>query len=211
MLTVAPVTPRALDRTDLFRASRQPELVRVPELAYIMIDGRGDPNTSADYRDAIQALYALSYTLKFGLKKELGLSHPVGALEGLWWSDDMTGFGDGDSKAGWHWTSMIVQPDEVTPERFALARAEAGRKKEIPALTRARLERFEEGICAQVLHIGPYSAEGPTIARLHAFIGELGGTFDGRVQKHHEIYLGDPRRSAPEKWRTIIRQPVVGI
>jgi hypothetical protein len=201
------VAVRELDRDDPYRVSTHgPELVRVPELPFIMIDGQGDPNTAPEYRDVIQALYGLAYTLKFGLKKELGVSPRVGAPEGLWWADDMTGSWS-ERKADWRWTMMIAQPDEVTPERFAGAREELGRKKELPALARARLERFREGLSAQILHVGPFNTEAPTIERLHAFIHEMGGTFDGRVQKHHEIYLSDPRRSAPEKWRTIIRQP----
>jgi hypothetical protein len=208
-MTAIMVPVRDLDRADLYRASSgAPELVRVPDLAFIMVDGQGDPNTSPAYRDALQALYSLAYTLKFELKKELGVSPRVGAPEGLWWADDMAEFSS-ERKAGWSWTMMIAQPDDVTPERFARAREAVARKKAMPGLDQARLERFEEGLCAQILHVGPYSAEEPTIRRLHAFIGEMGGRFDGRHQRHHEIYLGDPRRSPPEKWRTIIRQPFV--
>lgn len=198
---------RELGPDDLYRASaRGPEFVRVPDLAFAMIDGHGDPNTSTEYVDALAALYAISYTLKFALKKELGLSYRVGPPEGLWWADDMAGFATGQ-KADWSWTAMIAQPDAVTPEWFARARDDAGRRRPLAALGSVRLERFDEGLCAQVLHVGPYSAEGPAIAGLHARIAEAGGRFDGRRQKHHEIYLGDPRRSPPEKWRTIIRQP----
>jgi hypothetical protein len=198
---------RELTPEKLYEASRLPELVTVPELTFVMIDGHGDPNTSAEYRDAIQALYGLSYTLKFSLKKELGLNYRVGPLEGLWWADDMAEFAIG-RKADWRWRAMIVQPDVVTPDRFARARAEVQRKKGLEALDRARLERFDEGLAGQVLYIGPYSDEGPTIERLHRFIHESGYSFDGRREKHHELYLGDPRRSAPERLRTIIRQPV---
>ena len=171
-----------------------------------MIDGQGDPNTSPGYADAIQALYSLSYTLKFALKRELGLQYRVGPLEGLWWSEDMAEFSE-DRKDDWSWIMMIAQPDEVTPDRFDVARTDVGHKKDLPALPRARLQRFEEGTAAQILYVGPFSGEGPTIRRLHAFIKERGHTFDGIHQKHHEIYLSDPRRSAPERWRTIIRQP----
>ena len=199
---------RDIDPADRYKASAHgPELVRVPELAFIMIDGHGDPNTSAEYKDAIEALYGLSYTLKFALKKELGLIYRVGALEGLWWADDMADFA-AERKDNYEWTAMIAQPDAVTPEWFARAGDELGLRKPVAALGAARLERFAEGLCAQVLYVGPYSAEGPTIARLHDFIHELGGRFDGHHQKHHELYLGDPRRTAPEKWRTIIRQPL---
>lgn len=207
-MTVSDTAPiRELGPGDLYRASaRGPELVRVPDLAFAMIDGHGDPNTSTEYADALGALYAISYTLKFALKKELGLTYRVGPLEGLWWAEDMAGFATGQ-KADWSWTAMITQPDAVTPERFALARDEVGRRKPLAAIGSVRLERYDEGLCAQVLHVGPYSAEGPAIAGVHARIAEAGGRFDGRHQKHHEIYLGDPRRTAPEKWRTIIRQP----
>ena len=199
---------RELGQEDRFTASsRAPELVRVPEITFVMVDGNGDPNTSTAYRDAIQTLYSLSYTLKFALKKELGLAYRVAPLEGLWWADDMDEFG-GESKAGWGWTAMIAQPDAVTPAWFARAVDEVVRKKGPQVASGARLEHFTEGLCGQILHVGPYAAEAPTIARLHAFIRECGGRFDGRLQKHHEIYLGDPRRSAPEKLRTIIRQPM---
>jgi hypothetical protein len=207
-MTTALAAVRELEPNDLYRASaRGPELVHVPALTFVMIDGRGDPNTSSEYKDAVETVYGLSYTLKFALKKELGLNYRVGALEGLWWADDMADFAD-ERKSSYRWTMMIVQPDEVTPERFARAREDVGRRKALAALGSARLERFAEGLCAQVLYTGPYSAEGPVISRLHQYIRELGGCFDGHLQKHHEIYLGDPRRTPPEKWRTIIRQPL---
>ena len=207
-MTVAIAPIRVLEPADLYRApTREPELVHVPELTFVMIDGHGDPNTATAYRDAIEALYGLSYTLKFALQKELDLTYRVGPLEGLWWADDMADF-TMERKAEYHWTAMIAQPDAVTPERFAHARDEIGRKKVLAALGSARLERYAKGLCAQVLHVGPYSAEGPTIERLHACIEEMGHHFDGHLQKHHEIYLGDPRRTAPERWRTIIRQPI---
>jgi hypothetical protein len=207
MTTQVAIASRDLTAERLYEASRQPEAVRVPELSFLMIDGHGDPNTSAEYREAIQALYSLAYTLKFGVKTELGITFHVGPLEGLWWADDMTEFSTG-RKAGWHWTAMIVQPDVVSQDQFERARDDVRRRKGFAALERVRFERFEEGLAAQVLYLGPYSDEGPTIERLHAFIHELGHTFDGRYQRHHEIYLGDPRRSAPEKLRTIIRQPI---
>jgi hypothetical protein len=190
------------------KADAQPELVRVPSTSFLMIDGHGDPNTSEAYRDAIAALYATSYTLKFAIKREAGLDYKVGPLECLWWAGDMAEFTTGH-KAGWSWSAMIAQPEEVTPQRLAAALEELHRKKkDLPGLNKMRLERLEEGLCGQVLHIGPFSAEGPTIERLHAFIRSHGYDFDGRRQKHHEIYTSDPRRSAPAKWRTIIRQPV---
>jgi hypothetical protein len=207
-MTTQPSIPfRELPTERLYVSSRTPELVRVPEINFLMVDGDGDPNTSAEYRDAIQALYSLSYALKFRMKKELRLIYRVAPLEAVWWADDMAAFVIG-RKVDWHWTAMIAQPDAVTPERHERVRDALQRQKALPALGRVRVERFEEGLAAQVLYLGPYRDEGPTIELLHKFIHDLGYTFDGRREKHHELYLGDPRRSAPEKLRTIIRQPV---
>jgi hypothetical protein len=179
-------------------------------LSFLMIDGHGDPNTSRDYQHAVQALFTLSYSLKFAIKRSGGANHKVGPLEGLWWAADMSAFDVGD-KSAWDWTAMIRQPAEVTPDLLRRVIDDVVSKKQLPALAQVRLESFTEGRAAQILHVGPYSAEGPTIARLHAFIAEQGfdfDHFDPRRQKHHEIYLGDPRRAAPERLRTIIRQPV---
>lgn len=193
------------DPEQRYRAKRaKPALVRVPDIGFAMIDGHGDPNTAPEYRDAVQALFALSYALKFALKKEQGVDVRVGPLEGLWWADDMARFSP-ERKADWNWTMMISQPDALSPERFEAIRAEVAAKKALPALGRVRLERFDEGLCAQILHVGPFSDEGPTIAQLHAFIHEQGLSL---AKKHHEIYLSDIRRAAPERWRTILRQPV---
>lgn len=191
----------------LYRARRTPELVEVPELSFLMIDGHGDPNTSERYQQAVQALYAVSYTLKSVLKKRLDLHYRVAPLEGLWWAQDMAQF-SAQRKGDWDWTMMIRQPAEVTPQLAEQSAQEVAAKKQLPAARELRLERFTEGPAAQVLHLGPYSAEGPTIAALHAFIRGQGRRFDGRRHKHHEIYLGDPRRTAPERLKTIIRQPV---
>ena len=124
-------------------------------------------------------------------------------LEGLWWADDMTSF-TGDDKASWKWTMMILQPDFVPEDVIAEALAQVQKKKQLPALEELRLEEFCEGKCAQVLHIGPFSEEGPIIERLHAFIDERSGL----RRKHHEIYLSDIRRADPKNWKTIIRQPM---
>ncbi|MEN6409252.1 MAG: GyrI-like domain-containing protein [Anaerolineaceae bacterium] len=153
--------------------------------------------------DALQALYGLSYTLKFQIKKDLELDYTVMGLEGLWWVPDMNDF-TVDNKDAWLWTMMIRQPDQVTPEQFERARVDVIKKKGEGSYNQVRLERFEEGLCAQVMHIGPYAAEAPTIQALHAFIAAAGRTRRG---KHHEIYLGDPRRTDPAKLRTILRQP----
>jgi hypothetical protein len=190
----------------LYRATSTPELVQVPPLRFLCIDGRGDPNTSPAYAAAIQALYSVSYAAKFAVKKSGGPDFKVSPLEGLWWADDLSTFPPGD-KSEWDWTMMIRQSDAVTDALCVRLADEVAAKKSMPAARELRLITSEEGAAAQVLHIGPYATEAPTIVRLHEFIREQGFTFDGRRHKHHEIYLGDPRRSAPERLRTIIRQP----
>ena len=186
-------------------SSRDFSLVDVPELSYLMVDGHGDPNTAPEYVQAIEALYSVAYPLKFMSKKILGRDYGVAPLEGLWWSKDMTAFMDG-RKDDWDWTMMILQPDWITADMVANMRAEAQGKKDNPALAGLRLERLTEGPSLQILHIGPYAAEGPTLLRLHQdYMPEHGFTYNG---KHHEIYLGDPRKTAPDKLRTILRQPV---
>ena len=190
---------------DLYAAGRGPELVEVPELAFLMIDGHGDPNTAVEYVQAIEALYGVAYAAKFAIKRDPdGVDYGVMPLEGLWWASDMSTF-TSDDKSSWEWTMMVMQPDLVTPQLFDEVRANAARKKSSDAIGRVRLERFDEGLAAQIMHVGPYAAEAPTIQRLHAFITEQGYE---RAGKHHEIYLSDPRRAAPEKLRTIVRQPV---
>jgi hypothetical protein len=189
----------------LYTAKAAPALVDVPELGYLMIDGRGDPNTSPEYAAAVQALYSVAYTIRFALKRRADpVDAPVMPLEGLWWLPDMRTFSV-DDKSGWLWTMLILQSEHTTEDLVAEARESAGRRKGLPAIERVRLERFAEGRAAQVLHRGPYSAEGPTVERLHRFIADHGLALTG---KHHEIYLGDPSRTAPERLRTIIRQPV---
>ncbi len=190
----------------LYRAPRgAPEWVRVPLLTFIAVDGRGDPHTSTPYHQAVNALFSLAYTLKFALRPN-GLDYRVSPLEGRWWSENSPLFPTGD-RGAWRWTMMVRQPDEVTDARLAEAVAEVGRTRQLPVLEQVRLERLEEGLCAQVLHVGRYSDEGPTIGRLHDFIHAEGLVFDQKVDKHHEIYLRDPRHTAPEQWQTILRQP----
>jgi hypothetical protein len=167
-----------------------------------MIDGKGSPD-SKDYQAAVEALYSTSYTLKFTIKKAGGTLYGVPPLEGLWWAEDMSDFAS-LPKSAWLWTMMIPQPDFVTAKQVKDAIAAAAEKKSNPALKNLRFEKFTEGKAAQILYIGAYKDEGPTIARLHEFIAEQGGKLRG---KHHEIYLGDPRRTAPSKLRTVIRQP----
>ncbi len=190
---------------ELYAPALEPSLVDVPELAFLMIDGHGDPNTVPEYVKAIEALYAVAYTAKFELKRAPdGIDYGVMPLEGLWWVPDMSKFTTED-KSAWNWTMMIMQPDQVTTEVFEEARAKATKKKSRDAIGQVRLERFAEGLAAQIMHIGPYAAEGPTIQRLHAFTAEQGYE---RAGKHHEVYLSDPRRASPDKMKTIVRQPV---
>lgn len=191
-----------------YDAKPAPVLVEIPTMNFLMIDGTGNPNTSADYAEVVQALYSVAYTLKFKIKKEMAIDYPVMALEGLWWCEDMHLFSE-EKKDDWLWTMMISTPDFVTPELVETAKAEAGKKKTLAALPRLRFESFTEGLSAQLMHIGPYSAEAENIRRLHAFIHANGYAFEGKAQKHHEIYLSDPRKAAPEKLKTIVRQPMV--
>lgn len=181
--------------------------INVPTMNFIMIDGKGDPNTAKEYREAIEALYQLSYALKFKVKKELEIDYGVMPLEGLWWVANMEDF-SADDKDAWLWTMMIMQPEMVGNELVTEAMTEVRKKKAPAALDKARFEEFDEGWAVQIMHIGPYAAEAPTIERLHGWIAEHGYTRRG---KHHEIYLSDPRRSAPEKLKTIIRQPFAAI
>lgn len=189
---------------EVYAAGKAPELVTVPDLNYLMIDGHGDPNTSPAYHAALETLYPVAYTLKFRLKAR-GLDYAVMPLEGLWWMGDNTSFDQYDREA-WKWTLMIAVPEEVTREELEGAIAELRKKKkDLPSIDKLRLERLHEGRAAQIMHVGPYSEEAPTIERLHAYIQAEGKAMTG---KHHEVYLGDPRRSAPEKLKTIIRHPV---
>ena len=189
----------------LYQASaKEVQAVEVPALQFLMIDGEGDPNTSAAYSEVVEALFSVSYTAKFMMKKAGTVDYTVMPLEGLWWADDLSVFAAGD-KSKWKWTMMIMQPSFVPSSTIDAALGEVRRKKGLPAVDRLRFTTFAEGSCAQVLHLGPFSTEGPTIERVHAFI-------DARTARrgtHHEIYLSDIRRAAPAKWKTIIRQPMV--
>ena len=190
---------------DLYLASaKEPAVVEVPTLRYLMVDGEGDPNTAPAYAEAVEALFSVSYTVKFMVKKgPQAIDYGVMPLEGLWWSDDLSAFRTG-AKDRWKWTAMVLQPDFVSDELIAEAIDEVRKKKKLPGVDRLRLDRLTEGRCAQILHVGPFSEEGPTIERLHDFI-------TGRSAlrgKHHEIYLRDIRRAEPAKWKTIVRQPM---
>jgi hypothetical protein len=148
-------------------------LVDVPDMAFLMVDGSGDPNTSQEYQDALSVLYNVSYTLKFLIKKQMSIDYPVMALEGLWWTNDKHEFSI-DNKGIWQWTSMIMQPVYVTAELVTRVCEELKQKKDLPALSKLRFEHFHEGLSAQVMHIGPYAAEKPTIEKLHMYIKEHG-------------------------------------
>ncbi|NMC13548.1 MAG: hypothetical protein GYA34_11785 [Chloroflexi bacterium] len=190
---------------NLFFPPGDPVLVDVPTMNYLMIDGHGDPNTVQAYKDAIEALFSLSYTIKFSIKKEMAIDYSVYPSEGLWWVEDMAQFTTED-KSSWDWTMMIAQPDFVDIGKVEHARSDVmKKKKELAAIGQVRFEPFNEGLSVQLMHSGPYSAEGPNIARIHAFIHENGFEVNG---KHHEIYLSDVRRTAPEKLKTVLRQPV---
>lgn len=190
----------------LYRPSKkQVEIVDVPEMNFLMLDGEGDPNTAKAFSEAIEALYPVAYTLKFTVKRgDMAIDYGVLPLEGLWWSDDESAFEAGNKDA-WKWTLMIMQPEFITPEMVGEALEEVAKKKNPVSLPLVRFESFEEGRSAQIMHIGPFSEEGPNIEKVHAFIEESGGE---PIGKHHEIYLSDIRRAAPDKWKTIIRQPM---
>lgn len=191
-----------------YRAPRGAFLdVEVPELQYLMIDGRGDPNTSPAFAEAIEALYPVAYRLKFASKLDLGRDYVVPPLEGLWWADEMTSFTVARDKARWDWTLMLMVPDWISRAVFvaAVERAEATSRN--ARVAEVRLEMLAEGRCVQTLHVGSFDDEAEVLARMHD--DYIPGHGLRMVGKHHEIYLSDFRRVAPEKQRTILRQPVV--
>ncbi|MBD5162024.1 MAG: transcriptional regulator [Oscillibacter sp.] len=193
---------------------KAPAIVRVPEMAFFAVDGQGDPNTSSAYREAMEILYGLSFTVKMskmsGEEPEGYFEYVVPPLEGLWWTET-PGF-DGRApadKSEFRWTSLIRQPDFVDGDVFAWAKEKLAKKKPELSLGKVRFLRWEEGLCAHVLHTGPYDDEPATIDKLSAFTEKEGYTVDfTETRRHHEIYLGDPRRTAPERLKTVIRHPV---
>jgi len=195
-------------------SAKKPVILQVPELQFAMIDGaieKGkEPGNSPGFAEATQSLYSISYTLKFMLKKRKTnpIDYPVMALEGLWWVED--GFFDITVKDNWFYTLMILQPDVITKDIFAEGLEQVRKKKgDSEMLSKLRLANFEEGLCVQIMHIGPYATEPATIELIQAFALENG--FRDRVGpngKHHEIYLGDPRKAAPEKLKTVLRHPL---
>jgi hypothetical protein len=192
----------------LYSPKFQPQIVDVPSFPFIMVDGKGDPNNSKEFSEAIESIYGVAYTLKFLHKKfpEYDFDFTMMPLEGLWWTPDMREFNMQD-KSNWLWTLMIMMPEFITPAIFEKAKTLAFEKKGNARIKELRLEDFKEGRAAQVLYIGAYKDEGPTILDLHKFIHEQGGKFEGVKEKHHEIYMSDARKTAPDKLKTIIRQP----
>lgn len=190
---------------EFYRPPRKPVIVDVPPLQFVMINGTGYPGTSQEYQDAMQTLFPVAYTLRFAIKKASILDYKVMPLEGLWWAEDMDVFTIDDRPEEWLWTSMIMQPSQVTKDLFTEAVQTARKKKNPVALTKIRLETYHEGLAVQVMHTGPFSEEGPVIENMHQFAFDQGYELRG---KHHEIYLSDFTRTAPEKLKTVIRQPI---
>ncbi len=187
-------------------SSKYFEVTDVPPFNFLMIDGCGDPNTAQEYQQALEALYAVAYKLKFMSKKTLEKDYVVPPLEGLWWAEDMDAFTTKRDKSAWQWTMMIMQPDWVTREMYSQACSQVEKSKNPAALSNLRMEPYHEGLSVQILHIGSFEDEGPTLERMHHdFIPSHGYKMVG---KHHEIYLSDPRKTPPEKLKTVLRQPV---
>ncbi|WP_116248562.1 GyrI-like domain-containing protein [Nocardiopsis sp. FIRDI 009] len=192
---------------DAYQAQRgRFRITQVPDMRYLMIDGHGDPNTSPAFTEAVEALYPVAYKLKFASKRDLGRDYVVMPLEGLWWAEDMDAFTAERDKSRWDWTLMIMVPDWIDRDMFAAAVERAGERNRPARLGDVRLESLSEGRCVQTLHVGSFDDEADVLTRMHhGFIPDNGLRMVGR---HHEIYLSDFRRVAPEKLRTILRQPV---
>jgi hypothetical protein len=186
--------------------SKEVVIVEVPSFSYLMVDGSGNPNTSQAYKDAVETLFGVSYALKFMVKKgKQAVDFGVLPLEGLWWADNPLSF-VADDKDAWKWTAMIMQPTKfVTKATVKEALEQLKKKKTLPALAKLRFEDFQEGLSVQIMHLGPFSEEKATIERMHSFIRQNGYVLSG---KHHEIYLSNPQKVAPEKMKTILRQPI---
>lgn len=191
---------------EIYRPSpKRVDFLDLGPMNYLMIDGKGDPGGPAFAR-AVQALFGVSYTMKFQIKKgPTQVDYGVMPLEGLWWAKDMADFTDTLNRDNWHWTAMIRQPDFITQNDIDGALAAAAKKKDPPVLDGLRFETFTEGKVAQIMHVGPFTEEGPTVERLHGEIAAQGKSLRG---KHHEVYLSDIRRADPKNWKTILRQPL---
>jgi len=181
------------------------QLVDVPEMNFLMVDGEGNPNTAQSFADAIGALYPVSYALKFMSKKELGKDYGVSMLEGLWYADDMAIFEKAE-KDSYKWTLMVMQPEWITAAMVEDAIQQVAAKKNPAALSKLYFKPYYDGLSLQLLHVGTFDAEAPKLKELHCtYMPAQGYEFAGH---HHEIYLSDMRKVAPEKLRTILRQPV---
>ncbi len=212
-----------LAEKELYSPKTEPSIIQVPEMNFIMVDGHGDPNDeNGEYKKSIELLYALSYTIKMSQKFKKDASalknlpdYVVPPLEGLWWLDDANDM-DFTQKSKFCWTSMIRQPDFVTPAAFEEAKKAVQKKKPELDVTKARLERFEEGLCVQCMHIGPYDAEPATMEKMESYVQgnnliyDIGNPSpDNKIRRHHEIYLSDPRKANPATMKTILRHPVL--
>jgi hypothetical protein len=184
-------------------SAKEVSTVNVPEMNFLMVNGEGAPS-SPQYMQSIEALFTVSYTLKFMVKKAKSIDYAVMPLEGLWWMDNMAEFST-ERKDEWKWTSMIMQPKYVEKADVKAAIEQARKKKDLPAIDKVKFEPFKEGLAAQIFYVGPYSKEGPTIAKIHEYIRKSGHELSG---KHHEIYLNNAAKVAPEKLKTVIRQPM---
>jgi hypothetical protein len=204
---------------ELYAPKREPSVITVPDMNFIMVDGHGDPNdVDGEYYKAVALLYALTFTIKMGLVKgsdeDSFFDYVVPPLEGLWWLEDLSDM-DFTKKDNYFWTSMIRQPDFITPELFAKAQDMVKAKHPELEVSKARLETFAEGLCVQCMHYGPYDLEPATLAKMEEFIENNGlinniGTEmpNHKLRRHHEIYLSDPRKANPATMRTILRHPV---
>ncbi|HHV11385.1 MAG TPA: transcriptional regulator [Clostridiales bacterium] len=208
---------------EFYLPKTEPSMIQVPEMNFIMVDGHGDPNEeNGDYKKSIELLYALSYTIKMSQKYKKDTSafmnlpdYVVPPLEGLWWLEDANDM-DFTQKSKFCWTSMIRQPDFVTPAAFEAAKEAVQKKKPELDVTKARLERFEEGLCVQCMHIGPYDAEPATMEKMEIYVQDNNLIYDignpspdNKIRRHHEIYLSDPRKANPATMRTVLRHPVL--
>lgn len=192
---------------DAYRARRgRFRMVDVPDMRYLMTDGHGDPNTAPAFTEAIEALYPVAYKLKFASKRELGRDYVVPPLEGLWWADDMASFTTARDKSRWSWTLMLMVPDWIDQTMFTAAVEQTAAKHQPARLDSVRFETLSEGRCVQTLHIGSFDDEADVLARLHNEF--IPGHRLRMTGTHHEIYLSDFRKVAPDKRRTILRQPV---
>jgi hypothetical protein len=209
---------------ELYSPKTEPSILQVSAMNFIMVDGHGNPNDEdGEHSKAVELLYALTYTIKMGRKSENAQSedftdYVVAPLEGLWWFNDLNEYDFINQKDKYCWTSMIRQPDFITREIFEKAKDEVKKKKPQLDVTKARLETFEEGLCVQCMHIGPYDKEPATVAKIYAFVeshGMKNGIStqlpDGSIRRHHEIYLADPRKSNPATMKTVLRHPVMKI